>query len=475
MPDAVDTTEPVNITDMPSDLRNLLRKDPRSGLEKLSSFPAGIYCLARKPVLGAIVTDPNIVRAVLSDGGGRFQKSPAIGRFRYLLGDGTATSNFPPDGSDYYGDFKTLEEFRNYKRKVLLPSFKRDRVIRHTNVISQYNISSQDSWDDGQTRDVYMDMNKLMFDIMITALFNRDIKSVETDSVKSTLQSKDLIERRLHSSFCPVTGIFDRGIPFIDKLWLVLPGKDNAKLKNRHEDVEKSVKSLINGTSLNEKSKNGLIERLLEATDGHFGAKMSEEQFKTSVTGLFFAGYENSGTASAWLLWCLAKNPDIQSKVYEEVSSVFEETSDWELILGKLTYLESCIKEGLRLFPPVWSMAREVSEDVMLGSYHIPAKSVLIMSPWLQHRQASYWPDPERFMPERFLGGKIIKQGTYFPFGLGPRFCLGEGFAQIELKMTIALIIHKWRLKVVEDVNPIPQLGITQKPRDGIHLRLIRR
>ena len=459
----------------PSDICKLLRRDPRAGLEKLALLPGGLYAFSKKPILGAIATDLNLVRAVLSDAGGRFQKSPAIGRFRYLLGDGTATSYFPPDGSEYYGDFKTLDDFRRYKRKVLLPAFKRERIIVHNDAIYKLNQVSQGSWEEGQTRDIYVDMSKLMLEIMITTLFNRSVTPLVVEAGKSALSSSAAVERRLHASFCPISGIFDRGTPILDKLWLFVPGKDNHSLRERHTKVEKAVTSLLNGEPLDHNPQNGLLYRLLEARDGHLGIKMSNDQINRSAIGLFFASYENSSTAASWILWCLATNPEAQELAYKEVSALLQESNDWQYITEKLQYVEACISEGLRLYPPVWSMAREAVEDVIIGSYKIPAKSILIMSPWLQHRHIQSWTNPENFMPERFIESKIINQGAYFPFGLGQRFCLGKGFAQIELKITIASILYKWRLKPVEESSPIPQLGVTQKPKNGIKVRLVRR
>jgi len=212
----------------------------------------------------------------------------------------------------------------------------------------------------------------------------------------------------------------------------------------------------------------GLIRDLLSEAGGEPGG--GSGLLESTLATLIFAGYENTAAAASWLLWLLATHPDAQAEVREEGSRLGVDQFD---LSRNMSFLRACIDETLRLYPPVWSTAREVISPLSLGDRALPAGALLVISPWLQHHRPESWLEHDAFQPERF---RIPRQfsGDWLPFGLGPRACIGRALAFVELAAFVSAVLQKWELRSPPEHRP-PQPRFVTNLRPGedlvVHLR----
>jgi cytochrome P450 len=215
-----------------------------------------------------------------------------------------------------------------------------------------------------------------------------------------------------------------------------------------------------------------LLSMLLLARDED-GSQMTDAQLKDETMTIFLAGHETSANSISWAWYLLAQHPDIAAKLYAELDRVLGGRPPTIHDLPQLPYTDMVIKEVLRLYPPLWNLARDVLEDVQLGDYTIPKGSAIIISPYIVQHDPQHWEDPERFAPERFKDNydKQVQRGAYFPFSYGPRVCVGQGFAMTELQLMLATIAQRYRLSLnVDQVEIEPFISL--RPKGGLPMTL---
>jgi cytochrome P450 len=204
------------------------------------------------------------------------------------------------------------------------------------------------------------------------------------------------------------------------------------------------------------------------------GSQMTERQVRDESMTLFVAGHETTALSLAWTWYLLGENPAAESRLHKELRAVLAgrpaEVSDLE----KLPYLNAVVHESLRLYPPAFIMARMNVETVNLGGYEIPPRTTLLASQWVMHRDPRFFEQPEQFIPERWLDGleHRLPPGAYFPFGDGPRRCIGQGFAQLETALVIAAIAQKFSFCLKEGFPVVPEPLVTLRPKYGIQMTI---
>ena len=215
-----------------------------------------------------------------------------------------------------------------------------------------------------------------------------------------------------------------------------------------------------------------LLDVLLNAQDDG-GEVMSDLQLRDEAMTLFLAGHETTALALAHTFYLLSKHPEIEKRLRAELDTVLGDRLPNADDMKQLVFTERVLKEAMRLYPPAWTTGRQANEDVTIGGYHIPKGSQLLVSQWVVHRDARFFPDPEAFDPDRWEPerAKMIPRYAYFPFGAGPRLCIGQGFAMIEAQLLLATLAQKFRLDLVSAQHVVPQPSITLRPRDGILVR----
>lgn len=194
---------------------------------------------------------------------------------------------------------------------------------------------------------------------------------------------------------------------------------------------------------------------------------MSDKQLRDEVMTLILAGHETTANTLSWTWYLLSQHPDVEDRLIAELETVLNGRPPTAADLPRLRYTEMIIKESMRLYPPVWVLeGRRAIEDLEIGGYYVPRGTTMLLSPWLAHRDSRYYPEPERFNPERWRGtfAKELPRYAYFPFGGGPRLCIGQPFAMMEAALLLATIAQRYRLVLCPGQAVTPQPSITLRP-----------
>lgn len=194
------------------------------------------------------------------------------------------------------------------------------------------------------------------------------------------------------------------------------------------------------------------------------------------VLTLLLAGYETTSNALSWTWYLLSQHPTAEECLHEELDMVLVGHLPSVDDLPRLAYTRMVIEESMRLYPPAWSFTRHVLADDEIGGYRIPKGSTIILSPYVTHRHPAFWENPEMFDPERFSAEHVAKRPryAYFPFGGGPRLCIGSNFALMEAQLILATVLQRYRLRLVPDTIVEPNPLITLRPRHGLPMTLLR-
>jgi cytochrome P450 len=203
---------------------------------------------------------------------------------------------------------------------------------------------------------------------------------------------------------------------------------------------------------------------------------MSDRQVRDEVITLFLAGHETTANALSWIWALLADHPEVEASLHDELDQVLDGRVLTADDAQRLPYTRAVVSEALRLYPPAWTLGRRVRREYYWAGHVMPAGSLVLMSQWIVQRDPRWWPDPERFDPQRWLGGPNTRpRFAYFPFGGGTRLCIGESFAWTEAILVLATIARRWRL-VVDRTHPIEPLPlITLRMRHGLRATPVRR
>jgi cytochrome P450 len=212
-----------------------------------------------------------------------------------------------------------------------------------------------------------------------------------------------------------------------------------------------------------------LLSMLLAARDDD-GSRMTDKQLRDESITLFLAGHETTANALSWTWWLLAQNPATEKKLHAELDSQLGGRAPSLDDVAKLHYTELVLTESLRLYPPAWGTARVAIEDHEIGGYTLRKGMGVALSQWVMHRDARWFDAPEEFLPERWEDGlaKRLPRFAYFPFGGGPRQCIGNTFALMEATLVLATIAQRYRFRLVQGHPVVPLPSITLRPRHGI-------
>ncbi|HEX4643555.1 MAG TPA: cytochrome P450, partial [Candidatus Acidoferrales bacterium] len=223
----------------------------------------------------------------------------------------------------------------------------------------------------------------------------------------------------------------------------------------------------------NSSGRNDLLSLLMSAMDED-GTQMTHRQLRDETMTLFLAGHETTAQALAWTWYLLAENPAAEARLHDELRGVLNGRPPEPSDFPKLPYLYAMLHEVLRLYPPAYITARTSIETSQIGGYEFPAGSTLLMSQWVMHRDARYFDAPDAFRPERWLDGLAdrLPAGAYFPFGDGPRRCIGQGFAMMEAAIVIGTLAQRFQFRLVPGHPVVPEPLVTLRPRFGIHMKL---
>ena len=394
------------------------------------------------------LTHPDHIEYVLVKNAANFHKSRDYAAFKFFLGNGLLTN----EGASWQA-----------QRQLVQPAFRHENIAVYAEIMADSAAAHLARWKDGENRDLHHEMGELALDIVAKALFGAKVgHQAQTIGEEVTVVMERFFTQAALSFLLP-----DR-----------FPIPQTPRLMRSKRRLDKVVLSIIRERRLSKTPANDLLQRLLDAQDEQ-GARMNDEQLREEVMTLFIAGHETTANALTWTWYLLAQSPHVEKALAAELDSVLAGRAPTLADLPRLPYTEMVIKESMRLYPPAWGVGRRALADFEVGGYRIPAGTNVFMMQWVTHRDARFFPEPERFDPERWRDDPIrkgrIPRFAYFPFGGGPRVCIGAGFAMMEATLLLATIAQRYRFTLAPDAVVTPFFSITLRPKNGlpvqVHLR----
>ncbi|MFH6943803.1 cytochrome P450 [Flavobacterium sp. FlaQc-50] len=336
------------------------------------------------------------------------------------------------------------------QRRLIQPAFHKQKMNQLVETMRQTIVSEMDGLAEEQKVDLFPIMSELAFNVVAKSLFQFSIAEEKLDRIKFIIEE--------------VQNFLIKEIRLPHKAWWFSVSGQVKKHLELAEENNTIIQEIIEERVASKTEINDLLNMLLETRYEDSGEGMSTQQLIDEIKILFTAGHETTANALTFTLHLLGNNSDVQQKVLEEILKIEVETEDVVEQLQKMTYTNAVLNESMRLYPPAWITDRQNVEDDTLGGYNIKKGTLIGVSFYELHRNVKYWENPDDFNPERFLGEQKKQSMPYFyPFGAGPRMCIGAGFAIYEMCLAIAHIVKKYKITSVETTvqfNPL----ITLKP-----------
>jgi cytochrome P450 len=424
-----------------------LRRDPLGFLERTATrygdvalFRVGHYRLV-------FVNHPDLVHEVLVTRHASFAKGRILEQTRDIFGQGLLTSE---------------GELHRRQRRLIQPAFHRRRVDAYADAMARDAADTAARWQDGATVDAAQEMMRLTLRIVARCLFSVDVEDSEAHEVGRAL---DTLVASFELTVNPLRNLINK---------LPLPSVRRARRARAILDT------LVYGL-IAERRRTGdgedLLSLLLEARDED-GQGMNDRQVRDEVLTLFLAGHETTANALAWTWYLLARHPEAAVRFRAEIDTVLGDRLPGADDVPRLVFTRQVLAESMRLYPPAWAISRRAVEPVVIGGYPLPADTGVLCSQWVAHRDPRFFPDPLRFLPERWT--ETFEAGlpklAYFPFGGGPRICIGMGFAWMEGILLLATLGRRWILELAPGSPPVePSPRITLRPKGGVPVVLRRR
>jgi len=391
------------------------------------------------------INNPDYIEDVLVNNARKFHKGRVLQASKGIFGEGLLTS----EGS-----------FWLRQRRLAQPAFHRARIATYAETMVGYTERLLESWHDGEERDIHEEMMRVTLQIVGKTLFDADV-------AKDAQEVGQSLELLLELSA-------DFGKAILVPAWLPTP--HNIRKLRAIKKLDKIIYRIIEERRKSERDAGDLLSMLLAARDED-GSRMTDKQLRDESITLFLAGHETTANALSWTWWLLAQNPDAEKKLHAELETILAGRAPTLDDVAKLKYTEQVLTESLRLYPPAWGTARVAIEDHEIGGYKVPKGTGVSLTQWTMHRDPRWFVEPEAFRPERWEDGlaKRLPRFAYFPFGGGPRQCIGNTFALMEATLVLATIAQKFRFRLVEGHPVVPLPSITLRPRYGIRATLIAR
>ena len=394
-----------------------------------------------------LVSDPQHIKNVLVTHNRNFTKSRGLERTKRILGNGLLTS----EGAVHLR-----------QRRLMQPAFHRDRVAAYGATMVAYADRMRTSWRGGATLDIAREMNRLTLAVVGKTLFDADVESQAAevgDALTGVMES-------FWTMLLPFADVIER---------LPLPRLRRSRVARARLDA--IIYGMIADRRASGRDHGDLLSMLLTAQDEDDGGVMTDVQVRDEAMTIFLAGHETTANALTWTWYLLSQSPEAEAALHEEVDRVLAGRLPTVADIPALAWVERVVTESMRLYPPAWLIGRRAIAEYAFGPYVAPPRAILIMSPFIVQRDARWYADPERFDPARWtpeLKGSL-PPFAYFPFGGGPRRCIGESFAWMELVLIVATIAQQWTLRLVPGHPVAPQPLIALRAKHGMRMTLAAR
>jgi cytochrome P450 len=399
------------------------------------------YKVGRSNII--FVNNPEYIREILIVQSANFVKERTQRRSKLLLGEGMITV----DGSAH-----------RKQRQVAQPAFHRQQVPSFAEAIVRRAAKLRDGWRSGEERDVYQDMMRLTLGTVGETLFSTELGD-DIDRLNAGVG--DIMD--VYHSMVLLPGV---------KYMIHVPFTPLNKFKKARNRLDATIERMIAEHRQRGSSDSGDLLDMMLAAQEQMG--WSERDLRDQVATVFLAGYETMAIALTWTWYLLSENPEVRERMYAEINAVLGGRLPTYDDLPRLRYTEMVLAESMRLYPPAWAMGREALQDFDLGPYRLPKGTTVLMSQFVTHRDARYFPDPLRFDPERHTPEAKAQRArfSYFPFGMGPRQCIGEAFAWMEGVLVLATFAQTWKMDLVAGHRVQAEPLFTLRPKYGMRMKI---
>jgi len=390
-----------------------------------------------------LLNHPDHAQRVLHDNHTNYRKNFFYARMKPMIGEGLLTS----EGAEW-----------KRRRRLAQPAFHKERLAGFAAIMAHHTGSMLDRWSDAAARgapvDVAAEMMRLTLTVVGHALFGFDLLS-ETD----------------HAGPAITTALRITNERFYSLLYLPpwVPTPMNLRFGRAMRVLDGLVSELIAARRTGA-PREDLLGMLMEARDADGGGGLGDDELRDEVMTMLLAGHETTAHALAWALHLLSGAPEVAGRLHQESARALQGREATFADLPQLGYAARVSQESMRLYPPAWIFGREAIRGDAFGGFAIPAGATVAMCPWLLHRDERFWPEPRRFDPDRFLpqASAARPRFAYVPFAAGPRMCIGNAFAMMEMQIVLAMIADRHRLALVPDRPVELETSVTLRPRGGI-------
>jgi cytochrome P450 len=399
-----------------------------------------------------IAARPEFAKYVLVDNNKNYRKSLAYDMIKLLLGNGLLTSE---------------GEFWKKQRRLAQPAFHKQKLADLTAMMVRRSAQEVDNLkakaDSGEYFDITPLMTTLTLEIISEAIFSNGVND-----------KADLVSQQITLLNQYATDKLNSPI----RLPALFPTPANINERKAIKILDKIIYDIIDERRRDGVSKSDLLSMLLDARDEETGEAMDNKQLRDEVMTIFIAGNETTANAMAWTLYLLSQNPEAEAKMIREIDEKLDAgvELDFMNVLG-FQYVRQVIDESMRLFPPAWVVGRRNYQDDEIGGYRIPKNTNVLVPIMYFHRSEKYWDEPLKFKPERFAPDKknSIDRYVYFPFGGGPRLCIGNNFALMEMQIILIQMYRKYKFRLQPGFAAEPEPLITLRPKNGMVMKIEKR
>ena len=419
------------------------RQDPLGMFVRLRERYGPVVAFRMGPLHMHLVAEPDLVHEVLVTQAEKVRRGRLVQGTRVVLGDGLLTAE---------GDLHRRH------RRIVQPAFHRDRLREYGEVMTRLAAEASDDWRDGQMVDVLSEMSGLTMSVVAEVLFGTEIRGDHA---------------RVEAALVDVFRAFDLlALPF-SGLRMRAPTRTIRRFRASKEDLEQLIDRIVAGrrNGGGEAASGDLLSLLLAARDED-GQALTGLEVRHEVLTLFAAGLETTANALTFAWHLLARHPEVEERARAEAAALPADPGIDDI--PSLGYVEAVLQEAIRLYPPAWMIARRAIAPLELGPYRVAEGDLVMMPPYLIHRDERFWDDPERFDPDRWARPDVpAHRYAYVPFGAGGRKCIGATFAMVEGVLLMATILRRARLVDPWPRAPLPLLPqITLRPGRPVRMEV---
>jgi len=424
------------------------RRDPIAYLRKAAAEHGDIVRLpfTRQPLF--LINHPDLIKDIFVTSQKQFKKGRGLERAKKLLGDGLLTSEDP---------------YHLRQRRLIQPAFHRQRIAAYAEQMTFYAAKTSATWNDGETRDIAEEMLHLALAIVGKTLFNAEVEG-EAGEIGDALTE---VFALFHTLMLPMADLLEK-----------LPIPSVRRFARARARLDVTIYRLIEEHRASGVDRGDLLSMLLMARDEEDGdAQMTDLQVRDEALTIFLAGHETTANALAWTWYLLSQNPDAEAKFHAELDEVLTGRTPTLDDLPNLPFTRKVLAEALRMYSPAWVVGRRVLSDYKIDRYLLKRGDIVLMSQAVMHYDPRYWDNPEEFDPERWTpeAEAARPKFAYFPFGGGPRVCIGEQFAWMEEMLLLAALGQQWTMRLAPGQVIATQPIITLRPKFGMKMVLEKR